>query len=81
MQGYPQAGRWVPFRLPEPPVVRRPERRPEVRPSFQRTVSDETMRIELGAEVVAALAVENLDLSTPAHSEAVRRFIVEHRAG
>ncbi len=52
-----------------------------VRPSFQRMVFDETMRIELGRDVVAALALENLDLSTPANSEAVRRFIVAHRAG
>lgn len=52
-----------------------------VRLSFQRMVSDETMRIELGRDVVAALALENLDLSTPANSEAVRRFIVANRAG
>ena len=52
-----------------------------MRPPFQRMVSDETMRIELGPDVVAALALENLDLSTPANSEAVRRFIVMHRAG
>jgi hypothetical protein len=50
------------------------------RPSFQRMVSDETMRFELGRDVVAALALENLDLSTPASSEAVRRFIVMQRA-
>jgi hypothetical protein len=44
-------------------------------------VSDETLRIELGRDVVAALALENLDLSSPASSEAVRRFIITHRAG
>ena len=46
-----------------------------------RTVTDETLRIELGPEAVAALALENLELSTPTTSEAVRRFIIEHRAG
>jgi hypothetical protein len=59
----------------------RPERKASTPPPFRRLVADETLRIELGPDVVAALALENLDLSTAATSEAVRRFIVEHRAG
>ena len=76
---------WVPFRLPEPPRPPKPSRRSErparVHPSFQRMVTDETLRTELGPDVVAALVLENLDLSTRASSEGVRRFIIEHRAG
>lgn len=82
---WPGGGRWVPFRVPEPPpptgAAARSGQTAMVRLSFQRMVSDETMRIELGRDVVAALALENLDLSTPANSEAVRLFIVAHRAG
>lgn len=48
--------------------------------TFLQTLRDETLRTELGAEVVADLAVENLDLSTPARSAAVRRCAIARRA-
>ena len=51
-----------------------------MRPTFLQTVRDETLRAELGPEVVAGLAVENLDLSTPDRSAAVRRSAIERRA-
>jgi hypothetical protein len=51
-----------------------------MRPTFIQTVRDETLRAELGPEVVAGLAVENLDLSNPDISEAVRRAAISGRA-
>lgn len=51
-----------------------------MRPTFLQTVRDETLRAELGAEVVAGLAVENLELSTRDRSERVRRAAIERRA-
>jgi hypothetical protein len=51
-----------------------------MRPTFLQTLRDETLRAELGPEVVADLAVENLDLSTLARSQAVRRTVIECRA-
>ena len=50
-----------------------------MRESFFKTLHDETLRTELGAAVVADLAVENLELSSPASSMAVRRTIIERR--
>ena len=47
--------------------------------TFVHTVRDETMRIEVGGAVLAGLAVENLDLSTPALSRAVRRSVIGWR--
>ena len=47
--------------------------------TFVQTLRDETLRIEVGAPVVSDLAVENLVLSTPALSRAVRRSIIERR--
>ena len=51
-----------------------------MRESFFKTLQDETLRTELGAAVVEGLAVENIDLSTPATSRAVRRTVIERRA-
>jgi hypothetical protein len=51
-----------------------------MRETFFQILHDETLRCELGAAVVADLAVENLELSTPATSMAVRRAIIERRA-
>jgi len=50
-----------------------------MRETFHRMLNDETLRTELGAAVVADLAVENLELSSPATSMAVRRTIIERR--
>ena len=52
-----------------------------MRESFFQILHDETLRTELGQAVVADLAVENLELSTRARTEAVRRTIIERRAG
>jgi hypothetical protein len=51
-----------------------------MRPTFLQTLHDETLRTELGSKVVASLAVENLDLSSPITSQAVRRAAIERRA-
>ncbi len=48
--------------------------------TFVQTLRDETLRIEVGAPAVSGLAVENLELSTPAVSQAVRRSVIERRA-
>ena len=48
--------------------------------NFVQTLRDETLRIEVGAPVVSDLAVENLELSSPAVSQAVRRSVIERRA-
>ena len=50
-----------------------------MRESFFQILNNETLRTELGAAVVADLAVENLELSTPATSMAVRRGIIARR--
>lgn len=51
-----------------------------MRATFLQILRDETLRTELGAEVVADMAVENLELSTLARSQAVRRSVIERRA-
>ena len=51
-----------------------------MRPTFLQTLHDEALRAELGSKVVASLAVENLDLSSPNSSQAVRRAAIERRA-
>jgi hypothetical protein len=48
--------------------------------TFVQTLRDETLRLEVGSPVVADLAVENLELSTPALSQAVRQSVIERRA-
>ena len=47
--------------------------------TFVRTLRDETLRLEVGGPVVADLAVENVELSTPALSRAVRQSVIERR--
>jgi hypothetical protein len=47
--------------------------------SFSKTLYDETLRTELGQAVVADLAVENVELSNPATSQAVRRAVIARR--
>ncbi|MGH9004641.1 MAG: hypothetical protein ACRDYV_16065 [Acidimicrobiia bacterium] len=51
-----------------------------MRTTFLQTLRDETLRTELGAEVLADLAVENLELSTRDRSDKVRRAAIERRA-
>jgi len=51
-----------------------------MRETFFQILNDETLRTELGAAVVADIAVENLELSSLATSMAVRRSIIERRA-
>jgi hypothetical protein len=48
--------------------------------TFLQFLRDETLRGELGAAVLADMAVENLELSTPDRTQAVRRTIIERRA-
>ena len=47
--------------------------------TFVQTLRDETLRLEVGSPVVSDLAVENLELSTPAMSRAVRQSVIERR--
>ena len=47
--------------------------------SFVQTMRDETLRIEVGRPALAGLAVENLELSTPTMSRAVRQSAIERR--
>jgi hypothetical protein len=48
--------------------------------TFVQTLRDETLRLEVGAPAVSDLAVENLELSTPTLSRAVRQVAIERRA-
>lgn len=50
------------------------------RSTFLQTLRDETLRAELGADVLRDLAVENLELSTTDLSQAARRSTIERRA-
>jgi hypothetical protein len=50
-----------------------------MRKTFLQTLRDEPLRIEVGPAALAALAVENLDLSTPERSRSVRRCTIERR--
>jgi len=47
--------------------------------TFVQILRDETLRLEVGPPVVSCPAVENLELSTPALSRAVRRSVIERR--
>jgi hypothetical protein len=47
--------------------------------TFFQTMRDETLRIEVGRPALAGLAVENLELSTPTLSRAVRQSVIERR--
>ena len=48
--------------------------------TFVQTLRDETLRIEVGSPVLAQLAVENMELSSPQMSRAVRRTVIERLA-
>ena len=47
--------------------------------TFIETLRDETLRMEVGAQAVSGLAVENVELSTPDISRMVRQSIIERR--
>jgi hypothetical protein len=47
--------------------------------TFVQTLRDETLRLEVGGPVVADLAVENIELSSPAISQAVRQSVIGRR--
>jgi hypothetical protein len=47
--------------------------------TFLQSLRDETLRLEVGAPVVSDLAVENIELSTPTLSRAVRQSVIERR--
>ena len=47
--------------------------------TFVESLRDETLRFEVGSSVVSDFAVENLELSTPSLSRAVRQSIIERR--
>jgi hypothetical protein len=47
--------------------------------TFVQTLRDETLRLEVGAPVLSDLAVENLELSSPALSQAVRQSVIGRR--
>ena len=48
--------------------------------TFITTLRDETLRIEVGATAASDLAVENIELSTPDLSRAVRASVIVRRA-
>ena len=45
--------------------------------TFVQTLRDETLRIEVGSPALSQLAVENMELSSPQMSRAVRQSIIE----
>jgi hypothetical protein len=47
--------------------------------TFVQTLRDETLRLEMGSPVVADLAVENIELSNTAISQAVRQTVIGRR--
>lgn len=47
--------------------------------TFVQTLRDETLRLEVGSPVLSQLAVENLELSSPQMSRAVRQSVIERR--
>jgi hypothetical protein len=47
--------------------------------TFLQSLRDETLRLEVGSPVVSDLAVENIELSTPSLSRAVRQSVIERR--
>ncbi len=48
--------------------------------TFITTLRDETLRIEVGSTAASDLAVENIELSTPDLSQAVRASVIVRRA-
>lgn len=47
--------------------------------TFVQSLRDETLRLEVGTPLLSGLAVENIELSTPTLSRAVRRSVIERR--
>ena len=47
--------------------------------TFLQSLRDEILRLEVGPPVLSGLAVENLELSTPALTRAVRQSIIQRR--
>jgi hypothetical protein len=47
--------------------------------TFVQSLRDETLRLEVGSPVLSDLAVENIELSTPILSRAVRQSVIERR--
>ena len=47
--------------------------------TFVQSLRDETLRLEVGSPVLSGLAVENLELSTPALTRAVRQSVIQRR--
>jgi hypothetical protein len=47
--------------------------------TFVQSLRDETLRLEVGSPVLSDLAVENIELSTPTLSRAVRQSVIERR--
>ena len=47
--------------------------------TFTQSLRDETLRLEVGSSVVSDFAVENIELSTPSLSRAVRQSVIERR--
>ena len=47
--------------------------------TFLQSLRDETLRLEVGSPVMSDLAVENIELSTPILSRAVRQSVIERR--
>jgi hypothetical protein len=47
--------------------------------TFVEILRDETLRLEVGSPVLSGLAVENLELSTPTLTRAVRRPVIQRR--
>jgi hypothetical protein len=47
--------------------------------TFTQSLRDETLRLEVGSPVVSDFAVENIELSTPSLSRAVRQSVIERR--
>lgn len=47
--------------------------------TFVQSLRDETLRLEVGSSVLSDLAVENLELSNPALSQAVRQSVIGRR--
>ena len=48
--------------------------------TFVQTLRDETLRIEVGSPALSQLAVENMELSSPQMSRAVRQSVIERLA-
>ena len=47
--------------------------------TFVQSLRDETLRLEVGSPVLSGPAVENLELSTPTLTRAVRQSVIERR--